>query len=134
MPGDGRRAITDDARAWLRMLGDPEPGATEEAGELITMFIDDGSARIAELHGAAARGELAQVRRLAHDLGGSSATFGAHVVAAICRRLIQLVDAGDHDGVRQAVQPISAAMAAAAIELREEFLTPGGEVTPSSDE
>jgi len=134
MPGDGRGAITDDARAWLRMLAEPEPGATEEATQLVALFIDDGTARVAGLEEAAASGELERVRWLAHDLSGSSATFGAHVVAGICRRLIELAEAGDRDGVRQAIEPIGSAMAAAAAELAEEFLTGDREVSPPSDE
>jgi HPt (histidine-containing phosphotransfer) domain-containing protein len=132
MASDGRGAITDDARAWLRMLADPEPGATEEASELVAMFIADGTARVAELRTAAAQGDLEQVRRVAHDLSGSSATFGAHVVAGICRQLIELAAAGDQDGVRDAVEPIESAMSAAVTELTDEFLTAGPGLNPPS--
>ena len=134
MDGDAGGAITDDARAWLRMLAEPEPGATEQARDLVQLFIDDAVAHIADLQHAASRGDLDQVRWLAHDLGGSSATFGAHVVTAICRRLVALADASDADGVRRAVEPIGVAMVAAAEELAAEFLTDELEVSPPSGE
>lgn len=134
MADDGHGAITDDARAWLRMLADPEPGATEQVSDLIALFIDDGTARVAELQAAATGGDLDRVRWLAHDLSGSSATFGAHVVARICRQLVELAVADDPDGVRRATGAIGAAMAAAASELAQEFLTGEREVNPPSGE
>jgi HPt (histidine-containing phosphotransfer) domain-containing protein len=134
MTRDNGRAITDDARAWLRMLAEPEPGATEEARDLVQLFIEDGTTRVAGLQDAASRGDLDQVRWLAHELSGSSATFGAHLVAEICRQVIELADTADPDGVRRAVAAIPAAMGAAAAELADEFLGSERDVSSPSGE
>lgn len=132
--GDAGGAITDDAREWLRLLAGPAPGATEQARELVQLFIDDAVAHIADLQLAASRGDLEQVRWLAHDLSGSTATFGAHVVTGICQQVIALAEASDAEGVRRAVAPIGVAMVAAAEELAAEFLTDELEVSPPSGE
>jgi HPt (histidine-containing phosphotransfer) domain-containing protein len=132
MDGETDGPIADEARFWLRVLGDP--AGADEVRLLVRSFIADGTSRAAGLRVAATAGDLSRVRWLAHDLLGSSATFGAHLVAAICRRALELAEADDVDGVRGAVAPLDTAMAAAADALAAEFLADDGGVTPPSGE
>jgi HPt (histidine-containing phosphotransfer) domain-containing protein len=132
MDGETGGPIADEARFWLRVLGDP--AGTDEVRRLVRSFIADGTSRAAGLQVAATAGDLSRVRWLAHDLLGSSATFGAHLVAAICRRALELAEADDLDAVRVAVAPIDTVMAAAADALADEFLADDAGVTPPSGE
>ncbi len=82
--------IVDQAMiAALRELGE------QEFEDLVTLFIADGAGRVAELRSAAARGDAAALRQVAHSLKGSSSTFGAVAMATLCAELEMLAGSGE---------------------------------------
>ena len=55
--------------------------------ELIDLYLEDASAKLAAMREAIARTDEASLRRAAHSLRGSSANLGARRMAAICGEL-----------------------------------------------
>jgi HPt (histidine-containing phosphotransfer) domain-containing protein len=55
--------------------------------ELIDLYLQDASQRIAEITEASAKGEWATVNRAAHNLRGSSSNLGVRHTAEICGEL-----------------------------------------------
>lgn len=91
--------------------------------ELIAIFIDDASARIAELVAACDAGDLAVTREVAHSLAGSSVSFGARAVGTASKELEQAAKNGELARVQSLVEEIAAGFASARDALRAEFLT-----------
>lgn len=107
--------------AALRTL---EDGSGEDGVlvDLVTMFIEDGRARVAKLHAAARSRDHVQVAELAHSLTGSSANFGARVVADLCRQLESHAAAGDLPAVSGLLAQLDRRYAEAEAALGAEFL------------
>jgi HPt (histidine-containing phosphotransfer) domain-containing protein len=53
----------------------------------VRIYLADSNAKLNDLRTAAARGDLAQIARVAHSLKSSSANVGAAALSALCRRL-----------------------------------------------
>jgi HPt (histidine-containing phosphotransfer) domain-containing protein len=132
MEGESGSPIASDARAWLRLLAETAPAGRDEVRVLVRLFIDDARTTIARLHGAAADADLDLVRVLAHNLRGSSATFGANEVAEICRHIDELADGGGVPAVHAAMPALDTAMSAASGALAAEFLAEEGGVSSPS--
>lgn len=62
--------------------------------ELIGLYLEDASAKIAGLREALTTSDELTLRRLAHCLRGSSGNLGAHRMAALCEEL-ERVDGND---------------------------------------
>jgi HPt (histidine-containing phosphotransfer) domain-containing protein len=73
-----------DASAFAEL--EASAGA-EFARELITTFLEEAPAMLAELRAAFAAGKADVFRRSAHSLKSNSLTFGAHALAAQAREL-----------------------------------------------
>jgi HPt (histidine-containing phosphotransfer) domain-containing protein len=65
--------------------------------ELIDVYLTDTAERVASMREAAAGGDTTAVRRLAHTLRGSSASIGAHALAALGDRVEQTFTAESAD-------------------------------------
>lgn len=94
-----------DAR---RLQALAELGA-EARDRAVAIYLRESPETVAEVRRAVAARDLAGVRRLAHDLAGSSMVFGARRVVELCRRLTAAARDGD-----------AAACGALAEELAEE--------------
>ncbi len=75
------RSVWDSIRA-LQCEGDPNI-----VSELISIYLEDSTARLFEINRTVAIGDPAQIRRAAHALRGSSANLGANALAALCALL-----------------------------------------------
>jgi two-component system sensor histidine kinase/response regulator len=58
--------------------------------ELIDLYLEDSSSKLAAIREAIAKTDEASLRRATHSLRGSSASLGAHRLAALCRELEQI--------------------------------------------
>jgi CheY-like chemotaxis protein len=77
----------------LRFLDDDPPG--NRLAQLLALYLEDSAARLAELREALARGDVAAAAQLAHNVKGTSATYGAARLARLCRELEQVAEDGD---------------------------------------
>ena len=68
-------------------------------GELIDAYFADTPQLLATMRQALASGDAPALRRSAHALKSNSANFGAFKLAALCRELEELGNAGMLDGV-----------------------------------
>jgi two-component system, sensor histidine kinase and response regulator len=93
--------------------------APEMLGELLGTFERQLNRCLAEIEAAVARGDHGEVRRLAHLLKGSSATFGAQQVRAICLRLEHSGRDGDEPAGAPQVAELRAASERASAALHE---------------
>ena len=72
--------IGDELEAVHEMFGDDFP-------ELAALYQNDGAPRLRALREAHACGDLARIAKVAHALGGSSASIGATGLAELCKEL-----------------------------------------------
>jgi HPt (histidine-containing phosphotransfer) domain-containing protein len=77
-------------------------------GELLNAFLTATPVRLDALDQALASRDLAVVADQAHALTGSSASFGARGMAALCRRLRAAAEHGDHDEARSVMRHLHA--------------------------
>ena len=68
--------------------------------ELVGDFLADAPALLETLRAAASSGDADAARRAAHTLKGTSRTFGAAELAALCQAAEAEAGAGDLDSVR----------------------------------
>jgi HPt (histidine-containing phosphotransfer) domain-containing protein len=78
-------------------------GDREFLAELVQTYLADCPALFAELRGALAGGDAGGVRRAAHTLKSTSATFGAGELAAQCREIEAAATAGSLAGLEARV-------------------------------
>ena len=85
-----RAALETLDRATLETLVSSLGGGDEgreAVGELVDTFLDDASTQMATLREAVESGDADTVRRVAHTLKSTGATFGAQPFAELCREL-----------------------------------------------
>jgi HPt (histidine-containing phosphotransfer) domain-containing protein len=96
--------------AALRELGGvDEPGL---ADELLQLFLQDSSRRVANLEDALASGDRAGLARTAHTLRSSSTNVGALRVARICTELETIAREGEVRDAAFRVRELARAIAA----------------------
>ena len=71
-----------------------QDGGSEMIAELVTIFREDGGARLEELRDAVRTGDRNIIRRQAHSLKGSALQIGAQEFGGLCRELEALADHG----------------------------------------
>lgn len=101
----------------------------EFLAELIDTYLADGPGLLAELRAGLSSGDGAAVRRAAHTLKSTSATFGATRLAALGREMEAAADTGDLAAVASRVETAETEFAAVTIELRA---TAGAGITSRS--
>lgn len=77
----------------LRFLDEVPPA--NRMAQLIALYLKDTAARLAELREALAKGDVAGTTHFAHNVKGTSATFGAARLARLCGELEELAEEGD---------------------------------------
>lgn len=92
-------ALGDEIDAVRVMFGKDFP-------ELAHLYQRDTPPRIASLHRAYADGDCHQVAKVAHALGGSSASIGATGLSGLCRTIETQARSGTLDGFEQAMDRI----------------------------
>ena len=128
---DGPDDATLDAStvaALVELAGD-SPSGVAGVREAVSTYLDEGASRLAGLRVAVAGGDAVLAERLAHSMAGSSATFGARLVADGCRILEVRAKSGDLDEAPSLVARVEGAFDEAAAALRRQFLE--GQGTPS---
>ncbi len=105
-----------DRAALNRMLelvgNDPDMFA-----EMLNEYFEDAPGFIAQLHTAAAEGNVDHLRITAHSLKSNSASFGALALAEQCRALEAQAKAGTCEGAAERIVAIEAEYARAGEEL-----------------
>ena len=92
-PGSADRADVIDAAVLVELQQLDREGS--DIGEVVTLFARSSAERLDELRGAVAAGDSDTIRRVAHSLRGSSATFGARRVADLTLALEMTADRDD---------------------------------------
>jgi HPt (histidine-containing phosphotransfer) domain-containing protein len=105
-------------RAALTVLLDTVGGDREFLGELIETYLADSPALFVELHAGLASGDATAVRRAAHTLKSTSATFGATRLAEIAKEIETAAAAGDLTGLGPRVEAAQAEFDAVGVELQ----------------
>lgn len=94
--------------------------------DLVSSFLSNAAGTVQELRAAVAEDDLAEVARLAHRLRGTSAGFGAHLVADVLR-LVETQAKADRG------EQLPALFADLAVELDRARRTPGASSPRSPD-
>ena len=102
-------------------LSDLEDVVGADVRTLVQTYLRDGDARIADLHTAAARGDAAEVGRLAHALKSSSANLGALALAAEAKSIEEAARTGTLADPTARVPALARLYAQAAAALRVRF-------------
>lgn len=88
----------------LQMLRQLEsPTQPDGFHELVRVYLQETRARLAQLEEKMPRGELEQVRILAHGIRGSSASLGARRLAERAREVERFAKAGERDAAAKVV-------------------------------
>ncbi len=101
----------------------------EFLAELIETYLADSPNLFAELRAGLASGDGVSVRRAAHTLKSTSASFGATHLAALGREMEAAADAGDLAAVAARVETAETEFEAVAVTLRA---AAGAGVAPGS--
>jgi signal transduction histidine kinase/CheY-like chemotaxis protein len=102
----------------LRELG------SAEFNDLVLLFLRDGAARVAAMHTAASRDDVAAIAELAHSLQGSGATLGGVALAEGCARLQGLASSLDRAAIVDQIDAVETAFARLEEVLRAAMATP----------
>ena len=92
-------------------------GDAEFLAELVDEFVADAPRQIASLRVAVSTGDAVVARRVAHTLKGTSRTFGAAALAALCQEAETAAGSDDLALVVAAVDSIEAEWARVRAEL-----------------
>jgi PAS domain S-box-containing protein len=111
----GAPAATIDGSALDRLR--ETVGGEEALGELTQTFIRDTTRLLSDLRRDLEAGRTSDVRRHAHTLKSTAASFGASELSELCRRLEDLARGGSLDGGALLLAEIEAAFARARTEL-----------------
>ncbi|WP_151634542.1 response regulator [Noviherbaspirillum aerium] len=102
LAAEAPEAVTADELETVRdMFG-------ADFAELAALYRHDSPPRIAAMRDAHAAGDHAQLARVAHALGGSSASIGATALSALCRDLENAVKGGAPGGFGERIIGIEA--------------------------
>jgi CheY-like chemotaxis protein len=95
-------------------------GGPEALTELTRTFLDDSERLLSEVSQSVEAGRMEDVRRHAHTLKSTAASFGATELSDLCRRLEEQAQAGSLDGAGDLVEAIVAEFARVRTALDEE--------------
>jgi CheY-like chemotaxis protein len=106
-PTGGSTAVDDRVLAELASLAGP--GMANPVPRLLQLFLTDSQRRIAALRSAAARGDAAEVQRLAHAQKGSSGTLGARELGAVAAELDEQAKQGSLQAAPELIERLESA-------------------------
>jgi CheY-like chemotaxis protein len=89
--------------------------------DLVSTYLSDARDRCAGIEAAIEAGNLDEVRRQSHALGGASGWAGATALLQRCRDLEVLAKAGDGEGAASVASGLAPALAEARAALEHEF-------------
>jgi HPt (histidine-containing phosphotransfer) domain-containing protein len=92
-------------------------GDQEFVAELVDDFLADAPAQLEALGAAVSSGDPDVARRAAHTLKGTSRTFGATALAALCQKAEAAAGMGDLDSLRTQLEAIDGEWSRARTEL-----------------
>jgi len=107
-------------QALHELAGKPGVGAAA-IRELVDTFLVDARERCAGIETALGAGDLAEVKRQAHALGGASGWAGATQVLKLCRALEAAAEDSDAGSARSAAADLGHALPQASAALEAEF-------------
>jgi CheY-like chemotaxis protein/nitrogen-specific signal transduction histidine kinase/HPt (histidine-containing phosphotransfer) domain-containing protein len=107
-------------QALHELAGKPGVGASA-IRELVDTYLDDARDRCSGIEVAVQEGDLGEVRRQSHALGGASGWAGATEVLRRCRELETSAKAGDAERVASVAAGLGDALAEARSALAREF-------------
>ncbi|MEA2683654.1 MAG: hypothetical protein QOK05_1982 [Chloroflexota bacterium] len=90
----------------------------DQFSSLVQLFLGDSTTRVAAMHEAAGKGDIAALGDLAHSLKGSSGAFGIPVLADRSAELQEVAAAGDLAGARRLVDLIDHEFGLAEVALK----------------
>jgi histidine phosphotransfer protein HptB len=103
----------------IENLRELNPGDNDEfLREIISIYLEDTPARIAELEQSLAAGDVPKFTRAAHSIKGSSSNLGAMIVRKIAETL-------EHQSSKQGLADVAGLIVA----LKEEFTKTHAELT-----
>ncbi len=83
---DAPAIVPNALQSVIEMVGGDEP---EIIVELIDTYLEDSSNQVAQMTPMLVAGDWVTLRRIAHSMKSSSATFGAMYLSQLCQRLEQ---------------------------------------------
>ena len=86
--------------------------------EVMTTFLEDTERILGELRSDAASGRAAEVRRHAHSLKSTAASFGASALSDLCRRLEELGQADRLEDAPALIEDVAGEFARVRVALR----------------
>jgi HPt (histidine-containing phosphotransfer) domain-containing protein len=107
--------IDDELIAPLRDLG------TDDFHELIHLFLGEAASRVARLRAIREQGDAASLAGVAHTLRGTSATFGATRLAALCAQIEEATPGADPIGLLTLVDDVTLEFDRVRASLNEEL-------------
>lgn len=93
-------------------------GEADVLSEILHLFLDEVPKRIRALQEAVNAGDTAQAGRVAHSLKGSSGNIGAEAMLDLCRRIDDLVRAGDLAAVAPLLPSLTSEYHRAELEIK----------------
>ncbi len=103
----------------LRFLDDDPPG--NRVAQLIALYLKDTATRLAELREALAGSDVAATTHFAHNVKGTSATYGAARLARLCGELEQVAEHGDLTASSELLAGLEEEFERVRVALRREF-------------
>ena len=85
------------------------PGSPNPVPRLVDLFLTDSARRIVEMHEVVARGDAAELQRLAHTQKGSAGTFGALELGAAAAELEEQAKRGSVGSVPEVMERLELA-------------------------
>lgn len=101
------------------LLSFADDGDPELIIDLITMFLEDGPAKVKAVTDGLAEGDLEKVERAAHSLKGTSGNLGARQLQDACEAMQVASRSHNIDDVREIVPRIVATYADAELALQK---------------
>jgi hypothetical protein len=103
----------------LRFLDDTPPG--NRLAQLVALYLEDTATRLGELREALTGKDAAAVNHFAHNVKGTSATYGAARLARLCGELEQVAGDGDVAASSELLAGIEEEFERVGVALRREF-------------
>jgi len=95
LPAVGAAAAGEEPPVDMPRLDEFSCGDPAQLRELVELYLEQTAGQLQQIKDAVARGDQAQVRRVAHSCAGASGTCGMSPIAAVMRELEMRANEGD---------------------------------------